>query len=103
MALDFAGIDPESKSGGSPTVWIEDEANELVIQGWKADSELKARILGTEWVPGHNQGIPDHETVVRIPMRMIPILRKACDDAERAGLFRPVEGSPADGCPSGDA
>ncbi|WP_406093778.1 hypothetical protein [Kitasatospora purpeofusca] len=103
MALDFAGIDPESKSGGSPTVWIEDDANELVIQGWKAGAALEARIHGTEWVPGHKRGIPEHETVVRIPLRMVPILRKACDDAERAGLFRPVEGSTADGRPSGDA
>ncbi|WP_371516534.1 hypothetical protein [Kitasatospora sp. NBC_01300] len=103
MALDFAGIDPDTKSGGSPTVWIEDEAHEIVIQGWKASAVLEARICGTEWVPGHERGIPDHEAVVRIPMRMIPILRKACDDAERAGLFLPLEGSAADGRPSGDA
>jgi hypothetical protein len=95
--------DPDTKSGGSPTVWIEDERHEIVIQGWKADAVLEARIGGTEWVPGHARDIPDHEAVVRIPMRMIPILRKACDDAERAGLFRPAEGGAADGRAPGDA
>ncbi|MFE2723261.1 hypothetical protein [Kitasatospora sp. NPDC059327] len=103
MGLDFAGIDPESKSGGSPTVWIEDETHEIVIQGWKAAPELEARICGSDWVPGHERGIPDHEAIVRIPMRMIPTLRKACDDAERAGLFRPAEGGTTDGRAPGDA
>ncbi|MDH6134493.1 hypothetical protein P3T37_003896 [Kitasatospora sp. MAA4] len=89
MALRFSGIDPDTPNGGSPTVWIEDEDKEIYIQGWKADQKRHATISETEWVPGHDTGIPDHEYVVRIPMRMIPILRKACDDAERAGLYRP--------------
>jgi hypothetical protein len=42
---------------------------------------------GTEWVPGHTAGIPPHETVIRIPVRMASILREACNVAEqRAGL-----------------
>lgn len=103
MGLDFVGMDPDTKAGGSPTVWIEDETHEIVIQGWKADGVLEARICGAEWVADHARGIPDHEAVVRIPMRMIPILRKACDDAERAGLFHLAEGSAADGSSPGDA
>ncbi|MFD7320564.1 hypothetical protein ACFV9D_05650 [Streptomyces sp. NPDC059875] len=86
MTLRFVGIDPNTQGGGSPTVWVDDEKNELVIQGWKADETLTAKVSGTTWVEGHDTGIPDHETLIRIPARMVPILRKACDDAERAGL-----------------
>lgn len=57
-----------------------------MIQGWKADAALSAEISETEWVPGHDTGIPEHETVIRIPARMVPILREACDVAERTGL-----------------
>ncbi|MFF0550808.1 hypothetical protein ACFYUL_17810 [Streptomyces sp. NPDC004311] len=87
MALRFGGMDPETQGGGSPTVWVDDTERELVIQGWKPDEELLAKISGTEWVPGHDIGIPAHEAVVRIPLRMATIVRKALDDAERSGLL----------------
>jgi hypothetical protein len=103
MPLDFIGIDPNTGDNESVTVWIEDEAKEIIIQGITADEELNARIGATGWVPGHAAGIPAHETVIRIPARMVPVLRKACDAAERAGLYDPAEGgSPVSG-PSGDA
>ncbi|MET9730625.1 hypothetical protein ABZZ79_08180 [Streptomyces sp. NPDC006458] len=87
MALRFVGIDPNTQGGGSPTVWVDDEKQELVLQGWKADDTLTTEVSDTTWVEGHDTGIPDHETLIRIPARMVPILRKACDDAERAGLL----------------
>ncbi|MGW7004177.1 hypothetical protein ACWGCW_15490 [Streptomyces sp. NPDC054933] len=91
MNLEFVGIDPNTPNGGSPTVWLEDEKGEIVIQGWLPDLETYEKISETEWVPGHPTGVPNHEAVVRLPVRMIPILRKACDDAERTGLYRPAE------------
>ncbi|MGW2491937.1 hypothetical protein ACWCV9_32590 [Streptomyces sp. NPDC001606] len=92
MALKFVGKDPNSPNGGSPTVWFEDEKDEIVIQGWLPDSEMKVEINETEWVPGDPAGVPDHEGVVRIPSRMIPFLREACDAAERrAGLHGAAE------------
>ncbi|MFC0844391.1 hypothetical protein ACFH04_11850 [Streptomyces noboritoensis] len=103
MDLEFVGIDPNTGGGGSPTVWVEDEAAEIVVQGWKADAVLEARICGTEWVAGHARGIPDHEAVVRVPARMVPILREACDVAERTGLYRPAEERPAERGAPGDA
>ncbi|WP_189135936.1 hypothetical protein [Wenjunlia tyrosinilytica] len=86
MALRFIGIDPNTTGGGSPTVWVDEEKQELVIQGWVPAGALSVQISETEWVPGHDTGIPDHEAVVRIPARMVPILREACDAAERTGL-----------------
>lgn len=91
MDLQFVGMDPDTPNGGSPTVWLDMEKGEIVTQGWLPDMETYHTISETEWLPGHPTGVPDHEAVVRIPVRMIPILREACDAAERTGLYRPVE------------
>jgi len=91
MALVFQGMDPDTPNGGSPTVWLDTEKREFVYQGVTADDELNALIGEVEWVQGHEIGIPAHESVVRIPVRMIHIIRKACDAAERAGLLDPIE------------
>ncbi|MEU2835292.1 hypothetical protein [Streptomyces lavendulae] len=88
MDLEFVGMDPETQGNGSPTVWVDPVKQEIVVQGWKADETLSAEISGTEWVPGHEAGIPGHETVVRIPLRMVAILREACDVAERRAGIR---------------
>ncbi len=61
MTLRFLGIDPETQHGTSPTVW--DDGDCYVIQGWRVtDVEALAEI----------GEIPAHETVVRIPKRMMP-------------------------------
>jgi hypothetical protein len=84
MALRFVGIDPNTGGEGSPTVWVEEESADLVLQGEEADELLKSFVGSTQWVAGHKAGIPPHERVIRIPARMVPILREACDAAERA-------------------
>ncbi|WP_078532766.1 hypothetical protein [Streptomyces hokutonensis] len=84
MTLRFVGIDPNTGGEGSPTVWVEEESADLVLQGEEADGVLQALVGSTAWVAGHKTGIPAHERVIRIPARMVPILREACDAAERA-------------------
>lgn len=79
MALRFIGIDPNTGQGNCPTVWLDEDKAELVLQGWKPDEATEAECLATG-------PIPDHEAVIRIPARMVPILREACDAAERAEL-----------------
>ncbi|MFG2111335.1 hypothetical protein ACGFRB_01610 [Streptomyces sp. NPDC048718] len=86
MDLQFVGMDPHTGEEGSPTVWVEEETADLVIQGVTAEEVLRARIDRTQWVPGHAPGIPAHESVIRIPARMVPMLREACNAAERAQL-----------------
>jgi hypothetical protein len=83
MSLQFVGIDPNTGEGESPTIWADHERQELVIQGWKADSDTEAECAATE-VPGHAKGIPENEAVVRIPARMVHIVREACDAIERS-------------------
>ncbi|WP_333767749.1 hypothetical protein [Streptomyces sp. IBSBF 2435] len=82
MSLQFIGIDPDTEEGESPTVWIDQESHEFVFQGWRPDSELQQQCEAFQ-VPGHAIGIPDHEAVVRIPARMVDMIREACDAIER--------------------
>ncbi|WP_328443387.1 hypothetical protein OG780_44270 [Streptomyces sp. NBC_00386] len=85
MALLFIGIDPETGQSGSPTAWVDTETADVVLQSYTADA--KTRDLCQEnTAPGHDKGIPDHETVIRIPVHLVPLLREACDAAERAAL-----------------
>ncbi|MFG3097139.1 hypothetical protein [Streptomyces sp. NPDC048202] len=83
MSLVFIGIDPNTGDHESPTVWVDPEADELVFQGWKPSPELQTECAALE-LPGHAVGIPEHEAVIRIPARMVPMIREACDVAERA-------------------
>ncbi|MFE3629368.1 hypothetical protein [Streptomyces goshikiensis] len=82
MALRFVGIDPNSSDGESPTVWVDEERQELVLQGWKPSPELEAECAALE-LPGHGVGIPEGEAVIRIPARMVPMIREACDALDR--------------------
>ncbi|MFE6962118.1 hypothetical protein [Streptomyces sp. NPDC057696] len=85
MSLRFIGIDPNTGDGESPTVWVDQDNGEFVIQGWKPSPELETECAGFE-VPGHAVGIPDHEQVVRVPARMAQMLREACDVVDRAHI-----------------
>jgi hypothetical protein len=77
------GIDPDTGKADSPTVWVDQERNELVFQGWKPGPDLTAECATFE-IPGHAVGIPGDEAVVRIPARMVDMIREACDVVERA-------------------
>jgi len=80
MALRFIGVDPDSPNNGSPTVWLDEEDDSIVIQGWKVtDDDTLSQVMATG-------PIPDHETVVRLPARMAPFLREVCDDDRTAGI-----------------
>ncbi|MET9508333.1 hypothetical protein ABZX62_07610 [Streptomyces flavidovirens] len=79
MALRFIAKDPNTNGENCPTVWVDEERGEFVIQGWKADEATQAECLTVG-------PIPDTETVLRLPVRMAGVLREACDAAERADL-----------------
>ncbi|MBD0838768.1 hypothetical protein [Streptomyces sp. TRM68416] len=85
MSLLFIGIDPDTGKADSPTVWVDQEKKELVFQGWKPSAELEAECAAFE-VEGHAKGIPDGEAVIRVPARMVHMIREACDAVERADL-----------------
>lgn len=82
MDLRFIGIDPNTGGGNCPAVWVDTETKsepELVLQGWLADEATLAECA-------KQSPKPDTEAVIRIPARMVPLIREACDAAERARL-----------------
>lgn len=81
MALIFIDVDPETGNDHSPTVWVDPDTADIVIQGWEADATLLADVAKAP-APHHSPGVPVGEAVVRIPARMVPALRRACDAAE---------------------
>ncbi|MFF8901830.1 hypothetical protein ACF082_30605 [Streptomyces lydicus] len=83
MAVEFVGIDPNTDRDHCPTVWADEEAQEILLQGWKPSPETQAECEGTSPANG---SVPDSEAIVRIPARMIPMIREACDAVERAQL-----------------
>ncbi|WP_330279165.1 hypothetical protein OHO83_09285 [Streptomyces sp. NBC_00569] len=90
MALQFIGIDPNTGQSGSPTAWVDSATADIVLQSYTADEATRAECIENT-APGHAKGIPAHETVIRIPAHLVPMLREACDVAEqRAELQRPA-------------
>jgi hypothetical protein len=80
MALTFIGIDPNTGHNECPAVWVDTDAEpepELLFQGWLADEATQVECA-------KDSPKPDTEAVVRIPLRMVPLIRKACDVAEQA-------------------
>ncbi|MFE6778248.1 hypothetical protein [Streptomyces sp. NPDC057702] len=62
MSLMFIGIDPDTKTADSPTVWVHREQELIVFQGYKPDAETEAECAAFE-VSGHAVGIPSDEAV----------------------------------------
>lgn len=60
MALKFLGKDPDSPVNDSPTIY--DNGDTYVIQGWKITDPSVLAEVGD---------VPDHETVLEIPKRMM--------------------------------
>jgi hypothetical protein len=65
MRLTLIGKDPDSNPTGSPTVYRTDR-DSWVVQGWVVtDAEALTQL-----------NIPDGETAVEIPNRMLPFFRQ---------------------------
>ncbi|MFE0687511.1 hypothetical protein ACFV0Z_05165 [Streptomyces xiamenensis] len=61
MALKKLGKDPESPEGGSPTVYLDEESGNYILQGWRVTDVQRLDQLD----------IPGHETVIEFPKRMM--------------------------------
>ncbi|AJT66373.1 hypothetical protein T261_4734 [Streptomyces lydicus] len=72
MALRKLGKDPESPSGGSPTIYLDDLKNTYLVQGVKVEDEERLS----------NMDIPGHETVVEIPRRMVQFFLEVKGDED---------------------
>ncbi|MDW6061519.1 hypothetical protein SAZ11_30215 [Streptomyces sp. FXJ1.4098] len=83
MTVEFIGIDPDTDRDHCPTAWADVEAQEILLQGWKPGAETQTQCEASSPANGP---VPDSEAIVRIPARMIPMVREACDAVERAQL-----------------
>ncbi|MFG2734799.1 hypothetical protein ACGFX7_08225 [Streptomyces harbinensis] len=61
MALRKLGKDPESKHDGSPTVYLDEESDNYILQGWRVTDTDRLSQLD----------VPEHETVIEFPRRMM--------------------------------
>ncbi|MFE5535301.1 hypothetical protein [Streptomyces sp. NPDC056492] len=61
MALHKLGKDPESKDGGSPTIYLDDATDTYLVQGLKVTDAERRQLMD----------IPDHEDVIELPRRMV--------------------------------
>ncbi|GAA3881220.1 hypothetical protein [Streptomyces sedi] len=70
MKLRFLGIIPNSPDTDSPTIWLEEETGDLLIQSHRAtEAEVKAcQEIGS--IPGHGTDVPDHKVIIRLPKVM---------------------------------
>ncbi len=70
MTLHMLGKDPTSPDGGSPTVYYDDERDTYILQGYKIEDN--ARLAQMD--------IPDHETVIEFPKRMVQFFPEMTND-----------------------
>lgn len=61
MALRMLGKDPNSPDGNSPTVYLDEETDRYLVQGFNVEDEERLRQMS----------IPAHEGVVEIPRYMV--------------------------------
>lgn len=70
MAIKFLGIYPNTPANESPTIWLDQDSGDLIIQSWKADDATLRLCEEVGSIPGHSTDVPDHETVIRLPQVM---------------------------------
>lgn len=71
MKLRFLGIIPNTPDTDSPTIWLDEDTGDLLIQSYKATEEDVKACQEIGSIPGHSTDVPDHETIIRLPKVMI--------------------------------
>ncbi|MET9638080.1 hypothetical protein ABZY83_17015 [Streptomyces virginiae] len=70
MSLRYVGKDPNSEEENCPTVLVDDQTGDYVLQGWAADDVTITEC--ERYGP-----IAPNEAVIRIPARMTELLKEA--------------------------
>lgn len=85
MTLKFLGIIPNTPTDESPTIWLQEETGDLLIQSYKATEEEVKECQEIGSIPGHSTDVPDHETIIRLPAVMLQYIpRPDGDNGETA-------------------
>lgn len=83
MALRFIAILGGTENDGSPTIWLEEESGDLIIQSYTADINTVREAQRVGSIPGHSTDVPAHESMIRLPASMVPLIPRP-SDAESA-------------------
>ncbi|MFF2189226.1 hypothetical protein [Streptomyces sp. NPDC058155] len=81
MALRFIGIYPNTPTDESPTIWVDEETGDLIIQSWTADEATVKQAQEVGSIPGHSTDIPAHESMIRLPAVMLQYIPRPDGDA----------------------
>lgn len=81
MALHFLGIDPNSPTDESPTIWLDDATGDLIIQSYVADGSTVDQAKEVGSIPGHSTDIPPGETIIRLPAKMLQFIPRPNGDS----------------------
>lgn len=71
MGLKFLGIISNTPVNDSPTIWLDEQTGDLVIQSYRADEETIREAQQVGSIPGHATEIPPHEAMIRLPAEML--------------------------------
>lgn len=71
MTVKFLGIIPTSPTDESPTIWLDEESGDLLIQSYKASEQDVRECQKIGSIPGHSTDVPEHETIIRLPAVML--------------------------------
>ncbi|MFK0236544.1 hypothetical protein [Streptomyces vinaceus] len=82
MNLRFLGIIPNTPTDESPTIWLDEETGDLLIQSYKATSEEMRACQEIGSIPGHSTDVPDHETIIRLPAVMLKYIPRPDENGE---------------------
>ncbi|MEU0740911.1 hypothetical protein [Streptomyces sp. NPDC006134] len=84
MPYKFLGITPNTGKDDSPTIWLDEETGDLLIQSYKATEEEVKACQEVGSIPGHSTDVPDHETIIRLPAVMLQFIPRQDGDATDA-------------------
>ncbi|NDK29499.1 hypothetical protein FSY75_34735 [Streptomyces sp. TR1341] len=70
MRLRFLGIIPNSPDTDSPTIWLDEDSGDLLIQSYRASEEEVKACKEVGSIPSHGTDVPDHEVILRLPKVM---------------------------------
>lgn len=77
MTPKFVFKDPASPDGDSPSLW--EDGDNFVIQGWKVTDRSEVAAL---LAAAGQQRIPEHETLIRFPKRLMALFPEVSGDSE---------------------
>ncbi len=80
--LRFLGIIPNTPTDESPTIWLDEQTGDLLIQSYKATAEEVKACQEIGSIPGHSTDVPDHETIIRLPAVMLKYIPRPNENGE---------------------